>query len=312
MKPNLRQAQALALIAVALWALSHTARASKDLRYVFVMEKPVRSAANTYEDEFIRIYFPLTRVSFAFTLQNKTDNPLTLDWNQVAYVNAFSQSHKVMHGDVRFIERDRALPPSIIPPGASLTDIVLPVDYVSYVSGRYSRWVSEDMLPNPEAGQRLVGKTIGIFMALNPNGLVKNYNFVFSISTEVDPNTFRKDQLCAGLRHAAQVQLEFARRLQEEKDHPALPKFLSKASEQMAGAATQMAADLEGQSLENLVARLRVTDLRPTITQLLASLDKILDTPSLSSTMSATTVAKARETREAYSDVLKVYNDLLQ
>lgn len=312
MKPNLRHAKTLALVALALSVVSNTAKASRDLRYVFVMEKPVRSAANTYEDEFIRIYFPLTRVSFAFTLQNKTDNPLTLDWNQVAYVDAFSQSHKVMHGAVRYIERDRALPPSIIPPGASLTDVVLPVDYVSYVSGRYSRWVTEDMLPNPETGQRLVGKTIGIFIPLNPNGMVKNYNFVFSISTEVDPNTLRKDQLCAGLRHAAQVQLEFARGLQAEKDHPALPKFLSKASEQMAAAAVQMAADLERQSLENLVARLRATDLRPMIRQLLASLDKILDTPTLSSTMSATTVAKARETREAYNDVLKVYDDLIQ
>jgi|GEM_PF-5949119 len=312
MQLKLRQTTVLALVTFSILVLSHTITANNELRYVFVMEKPVHSIENTFEDDFIRISFQLSRASIGFILRNKTDNPIVVDWNQVSYVDALNQSHKVMHGNVRYVERDRALPPSVIPPDASLTDVVLPVDYVSYSSGRNGGWVTDEMFPNANAGRQLEGKRIAVFLPLIPNGTVKNYNFVFSISTEIDPNTRQEDELVSGLRHAGQLQLEFTRMVKDDKDHPGLAKTLPKVSEQMANSSIQMATEVESQSLEKFLFQLRINDPRPAITEAIRALNQLLDAAKISDILSATAAAKIRETKDAYTSVLKVYNDLLQ
>ena len=140
---------------------------------------------------------------------------------------------------------------------------------------------------------------------------MKNYNFIFSIVTEEDPNTVRKHQFCAALRHAGEVQIEFAQRLKAEKATKSLSKGGVEASETIGRMAMQMATEFEQLSLEDLAVRLIVTDLRTTITKLIASLDQILNAPSPSKSMAEITVAKARETREAYRAVLKIHDEML-
>jgi hypothetical protein len=178
MKLSLR----LLLIALLVFPAYPSSNASKEsYKYIFSMVKPRENPANVHWDDEMQIDFELNRIAFGFTLRNKTDNPMMINWDQVAYVDPLGETHKVMHQGVRFIQRDQPMPPSMIPPGAKLTDVLVPTDYVSYESGRYGGWTAREMYPKPEQGVQFRGKTFSIFMPLTINDKVKNYNFVFSI-----------------------------------------------------------------------------------------------------------------------------------
>ena len=66
--------------------------------------------------------------SFTMSLNNKTDNPIKIDWNQVSYVDISGMSHRIIHSGVKYIGRENPQSPTIIPPTAKIADIVFPTD----------------------------------------------------------------------------------------------------------------------------------------------------------------------------------------
>lgn len=157
----------------------------KDSKYTFKMLKPKESDDLVFEDDALRIVFTLERHRFQFSLLNKTDGPMKLDWNQISYVDPNSGSHKVMHQGVRYIERDKALPPTVIPPSAKVDDVILPTDLVHHWQyGNTSGWKENPLFPKPEKkeARALIGKTFSAFMPIEINSTTKNYNFVFQIT----------------------------------------------------------------------------------------------------------------------------------
>lgn len=119
------------------------------------MVKPKPSDQLIYDDPFIQIAFVVTKRRIGLALRNKTDNPISIDWNQVSYIDTAGSSHKVMHEGVKYITRSEPQSPSLIPPTANLKDIGFPIDYVSCSSSRYSSgWREEALFPEgPAAGK---------------------------------------------------------------------------------------------------------------------------------------------------------------
>lgn len=176
-------------VTLLLFCLSAWVEGAKpSYKYTFKMIKPAESTNGLFTDKYIQAAFPLNRIEFSFTIKNITDQPIFLDWNQASYVDPAGQSHKVIHTGIRYIERDKEMPPSIIPPGASLSDIFYPADYVNYSRGFLGtgtgRWETQQMLPKPEQGRHLIGKTISLFIPLKINGEQKYYSFVFQLGIE--------------------------------------------------------------------------------------------------------------------------------
>ena len=157
-------------------------------RYIFTMTKPAASDIGIYEDANIKAEFALSKSRFGFALSNKTDGPIRVDWNQIAYVDPLGDSHKVIHEGVRYMTRNETLPPSVVPPGARISDVIVPSDLVSLRS--IGGWEVAEPLPGPEVGLKVLklkGKTISFFIPLDIDGSVKNYNFVFSIDIGSEP-----------------------------------------------------------------------------------------------------------------------------
>ncbi|HLG16110.1 MAG TPA: hypothetical protein VJH03_16625 [Blastocatellia bacterium] len=149
------------------------------------MTKPADSPENRFEDEFIRIEFTIDRQRLAFTLLNKTDNPIKIRWNEAAYVDASNQSHKVMHSGIGYSQRNSELPPTLVAPSAEIIDVVVPVDYVNWL-----RWsvfkqprIVADYFPKPDSkeGASFDGKSFRVFMPVEIGGSITNYQFTFSI-----------------------------------------------------------------------------------------------------------------------------------
>ena len=152
-------------------------------KYTFVLTKPKASSQLIYEDPFLKIEFSITQKQFGFILQNRTENPIKIDWNQVSYVDVLSESHKVMHSGVKYTDKGNPQTPTLIPPTAKLKDIVYPIDYVSYLPGPSGGlWTEAPLLPEAPEAKNLKGKSFSVFMPLEINGVVKNYLFSFNIA----------------------------------------------------------------------------------------------------------------------------------
>lgn len=93
----------------------------------------------TYGDSLIDIAFDFTLDAIHFKLSNKTDHAMTIEWDKIALVQ-FNQAKRVMHSGVRYAERDRPQAPSVIPPHANLTDMLVPTENVSMLLNRWTTW----------------------------------------------------------------------------------------------------------------------------------------------------------------------------
>ncbi len=149
--------------------------------YIFVMTEPTVNKGLIYEDLFLKIVFFITQKEFHFTLQNRTENPIKIDWNQVSYVDVQGKSHKVIHSEVKYTDKAKPQPTTVIPPTAKLEDIVLPIDYIYYKTGKHGGWREKPLFPEAPEAKIFKGRSFSVFMPLEINGAIKNYLFSFKI-----------------------------------------------------------------------------------------------------------------------------------
>ena len=77
------------------------------------MIKPRISSELKYEDAFIKIEFNIYH-HIVFYLQNKTQQPIEIEWSRASFVDINSTAYRVVHEGVRYIERDKAPPPTVL------------------------------------------------------------------------------------------------------------------------------------------------------------------------------------------------------
>lgn len=152
-----------------------------DTKYTVAMMKPAASESLVFEDGSIRIEWVFDKHELSFKLQNKTDNPIKLDWNQVSYIDIAGSAQKVIHKGVRLITRNDPHVPSVVPPTAKLEDMVLPVSNIEYESVGSRGWRQRPMFPDGDAAKEYKGKSFSVFMPLEINGSTKNYTFTIQI-----------------------------------------------------------------------------------------------------------------------------------
>ena len=150
-------------------------------KYVFVMTKPKENRELLFEDDFLTIQFSISGKEIGFLLRNKTSNPIKIDWDQAAYVDVAGESHKVMHSGVKYIDKEKPQALTVVPPTAKLEDIIFPTDYVFYTSGKYGGWSRNTLFPDATKAELYKGKSFGVFIPFEINGVIKNYFFTFNI-----------------------------------------------------------------------------------------------------------------------------------
>lgn len=171
---------ALSLICAALM-LPQMAHA-QDSVYVVRMMKPRVSSELSYQDAFVKIDFViLSRI--LFKLLNKSQAAVEIDWAHASFIDSGSGAHQIIHEGIRYIERDKAPPPTVVPPGANVSDTILPADYVSFESSSSAGWKVRDIFEGGRAKNE--GKTIGVFLPIRIRGVAKNYQFTFKVEKDL-------------------------------------------------------------------------------------------------------------------------------
>ena len=198
----------LILIAIGFTGcFSYTAMLGTTYKYDYAMLKKDDSTSKTdttqnmnFEDDKINANFSIGDKQINFTIKNKTDNVMKIIWDEAAIVQ-FGTSHKVMHTGVKYIDRNNSQPPTVIPPQASIEDLILPADNIYYREGYYGTyysnpggWEEHDLFPKndlnkPEIKEtimKLSGQTFSVYLPIQYQEKTLYYTFNFAI-TGVNP-----------------------------------------------------------------------------------------------------------------------------
>lgn len=159
------------------WSKEHS---YYDSHTVFSLIKPSASNVLSYEDAFITINFTVANEELDFTLSNKTQEPQTINWDEVSFIDLSGTAHRVLHLGVKLIDRDKPQSPTVIPPGARINDLIAPSDAVRF-SSLIRDWQRDPLLPPSQLIVNYKGKTFGVFMPILVNGKKTNYTFTIRI-----------------------------------------------------------------------------------------------------------------------------------
>lgn len=127
-----------------------------------------------------------TRSKLNFKLMNNTKSTIKILWDIAAFVNVGGSVDRVMHAGVKYADRNEAQPPSPIPSGAFIEDVIIPTTVVAY--NPYSGWTEGNMFEvsqDPKVAKEQLANTYGkiakVVLPIDLGGHIKEYQFSFLI-----------------------------------------------------------------------------------------------------------------------------------
>jgi hypothetical protein len=137
---------------------------------------------HTMEDSTVRIEIGLPESNDAIPVQirNKTSSTLRLLWDEVVFIDTDGEGSRVMHIGIRFIERERSMPPRIIPADSTLTDQITPINRVRYEERRYGTWRTETS-PLLSRTNLREGARIGLLLPFEVDGQRMEYTMHLTV-----------------------------------------------------------------------------------------------------------------------------------
>ena len=148
-----------------------------------------------YEDDYIVIVWYVGLKDFNFSLKNKSNHTIKLNWDDISYVDYKGSVGRVMHSGVKYIDRNNSQPASTIPRGASISDVLIPTDNIYYVEGKYGGWNERYLIPCNYSSKEdfaagassYVGSTMKIMMPIMIENVQNDYTFEFTINSLLNP-----------------------------------------------------------------------------------------------------------------------------
>ena len=149
----------------------------------FVMTSPVASDVLSYSDGTLAIRFTVRKdltptsltpeyTGITFTLTNKTDHAITVNWARSSMVLPTGLASPVIHEGVRFITARESQLPTVVPPRSTLKDSVVPTNNIMDTS---SGWALRSL-------GLVTGSRFGLYLATEIEGIQHNYDFRFRAS----------------------------------------------------------------------------------------------------------------------------------
>lgn len=180
--------------------------ALKKYEYNYMLKKPKESTSLNYSDELIRVDFTISQSDIAFKIENKTEKPMKIIWDEASFVND-GEAQKIIHKNVKYIDREKTQAPTVIPPKSFVNEVVQPIDDIrfntySYGKHYYAYWSTKPLFPTSfnynrserkqmDALKQLKGKKINVYIPIVYDGQTKDYYFEFEI-TDINIRYSRK------------------------------------------------------------------------------------------------------------------------
>lgn len=143
-----------------------------------------------YEDNLINIVWLPTSDKFIFKLKNKTDHSIKIIWDEAAYIDTNSISHRVIHSGTKYTDKNNPQPPSVVARNTSINEMILPADHIKW---GYGSWSTNPILPNTafttttskeqfkSICKKYMGKNIQVLLPIKVKKITNEYYFTFEI-----------------------------------------------------------------------------------------------------------------------------------
>jgi len=155
----------------------------------FSLEEPKPSGTLTYSDDFIDVVFSFGNTQIGFDIQNKTDSGIKINWDDLSVIYPSGTSSRVIHSGIKLADRNNPQAPTVIPPNAKVSDILIPSENI-YYSELYNEWKYRPLFGGED---RLVwnDKDFSIYFPLEIKGDNKEYSFKFKINVSLPPGEIK-------------------------------------------------------------------------------------------------------------------------
>jgi len=135
----------------------------------------------------VKILWSFSKDQISLAITNKTEHSININWDEAAYVDLLSLSHRVIHSGVNYLNRNSPQTKSVIVKQEILIDFITPSDYIYFLMGK---WRKLPILPNYYQDMQLdefllenVGKKISVLLPIEIEGVVNEYIFKFNIDS---------------------------------------------------------------------------------------------------------------------------------
>ena len=145
------------------------------------------SVAFVLEDGLMRITWVVEEARLPFVLENKTDQPIRIVWDDAIFMDPNGAPHKVMHRGVRYDQRGEPQAPTTVEPGKAREDFILAINLPYQESDAawredpflkpYRRMTREELEP----ARRNVGRSFIAILPVEFEGEVHEYVFTFRV-----------------------------------------------------------------------------------------------------------------------------------
>jgi len=113
-------------------------------------------------------------------IKNNGTEPVNIYWDECAYIDPNSVSHRVLTGQSRLITSSLAQPPTPIAPGSSIQEGLIPADYISgsivrplFPANPGGEWWSG----YKSSAKTLINKEIGLLIVAERNGEKRKWTY---------------------------------------------------------------------------------------------------------------------------------------
>lgn len=138
-----------------------------------------------YEDDNISISWAVSASEFIFTIKNKNTFSIKIPWDDAVYVDFYGNSNRVIHNGVKYADRNAEQPTSVVPRNATLSDMLIPSDNISF-SSFAKIWVTRPLMadfacPEQMEDSQVIGKRVQIIFPILIKDIVNEYTFTFEL-----------------------------------------------------------------------------------------------------------------------------------
>lgn len=148
----------------------------------YKLTSPAPLVPSVYEDDVIKIEFTDSWSMVGFSLKNKSNKLLRVLWDDSSFISTSKTVQKVAHAGIKYLSRDQPQPPTAIPPQTLLQDFVVPINNISWdknnVDPDKANWTTAPLVSRPQDD---IGKTIGLYLALDYDGVRVDKQFEFTV-----------------------------------------------------------------------------------------------------------------------------------
>lgn len=139
--------------------------------------KPTPSDTLEYADEFIDVVFSISTREIGFSLINKLNRPMKINWDDISIVYPDGKSTRIIHNGVAL--RDTANPqaPSTIPPNSKLEDFLVPAENIHYYQ---NDWAISPLIKSVDV-MEWNDQVLRLYFPIDIKEESLEYNFQFKI-----------------------------------------------------------------------------------------------------------------------------------